>query len=165
MYRQTKDKPRYSFWQPFVRVVSSLLFRHEVIRGNVWAMGVSLGGMSRAAAQDLIREKVFELEQGSITFVAGSRSVEVSSREIGLLLDESRLLESLEEHAASAPRIWPGFLSRLGSKKVMAAPIKVSLTDAAGALSRIAWELSAEPQEARYDFSGKELQCSSDGGS
>lgn len=161
VYRQTKDKPRVFVLAAILFglfMVSSLLFRHEVIRGNVWAMGVSLGGMSRAAAQDLIREKVFELEQGSITFVAGSRSVEVSSREIGLLLDESRLLESLEEHAASAPRIWPGFLSRLGSKKVMAAPIKVSLTDAAGALSRIAWELSAEPQEARYDFSGKELQ-------
>jgi vancomycin resistance protein YoaR len=138
-------------------VISALLFRHEVVSGNVWAMGVSLGGLSRRAAEEALLEKVREIQEGPLVFIAGSRVFEVRPDEIGLLIDEYRLLSSLDSYVSSAPRLWPSFLSKRGAKTVMAAPVTVDLPETRDILGEIAGGLSAEPQGARYEFVGRDL--------
>lgn len=161
MYERKKDKlhaPLLIAALFGLFLVSSLIFRHEVVVGDVWALGVSLGGMPRAEALDAVRERVREIEEGPITLVAGSRSVEVNPREIGLVLDESAVLRSLEGYVSSRPRVMPAFLARLGGREVMAAPATVSLAGSKEVLTRIAAELSAEPRGSRYGFSGRDLE-------
>ncbi len=138
-------------------VMSALLFRHEVVSGNVWAMGVSLGGLSRTAAEEALLEKIQELREGTIVFTAGSRTYEVRPDEIGLLIDEYRLLGSLDGYVSSAPRLWPSFLSKRGAKTVMAAPVTVDLPETRDILGEIASGLSEEPQGSRYEFVGRDL--------
>lgn len=155
-----KDKPKVPLAAALLFglfVVSSLFFRREIVAGNIWAMGVCLGGMPREAAEGVIREKALAIRQGPITFAAGSRSIQVSSKELGLVLDESTMLRSLDGYVSYTPRVWPVFLAKIGSKKVMAAPVKVSLPEKSGVVSKIALALSKEGEGARYGFSGKDI--------
>lgn len=159
-YRHRKDKPGVPVLTAVLLglfVIASLLFRHEVVSGNVWAMGVSLGGLSRQAAEELLREKIQELKEGPIVFVAGSKTFEVSPDELGLLVDEHRLLSSLDNYVSQAPRLWSFLFSMRGAKTVMASPITVDLPETADILGEIASALSFEPQGPRYDFVGKDL--------
>lgn len=138
-------------------VISSLLFRHEVVSGNVWAMGVSLGGLSREAAERALLERVQEIRHGPITFTAGTKAFDVRPDEIGLLIDEYGLLRSLDGYVSSSPRLWPAFLSKRGDEKVMAAPVTVDLPESRDILGEIAAGLSAEAQGARYGLVGRDL--------
>ena len=55
-YKYKKDKPAYFFWPRscwgFCDVGAAFPPRSRV--GNVWAMGVSLGGLSRTAAEEAL---------------------------------------------------------------------------------------------------------------
>ncbi|HHY45423.1 MAG TPA: VanW family protein [Firmicutes bacterium] len=159
-YRKKKDKlsvPVLAAVLLGLFVISALLFRHEVVSGNVWAMGVSLGGLSRSAAEEALLERIQELREGPIVFTAGSRTYEVKPEEIGLIIDEYRVLRSLDEYVSSAPRLWPSFLSKRGAKTVMASPVTVDLPESRDILGEIATALSAEPQGSRYEFVERDL--------
>jgi vancomycin resistance protein YoaR len=138
-------------------VISALLFRHEVVSGNVWAMGVSLGGLTREDAERALLEKVQELRQGPIMFRAGTKTYDVRPDEIGLLIDDYGLLRSLDSYVSSSPRLWPAFLSKRGEEKVMAAPVTMDLPGSGDILGSIAAGLSSEPEGARYGFDGRDL--------
>ncbi|HHY76342.1 MAG TPA: VanW family protein [Firmicutes bacterium] len=159
-YRRRKDKPGAPVLAAVLFglfVIASLLFRHEVVSGNVWAMGVPLGGLPRREAEEVLRERIQELKEGPIVFVAGSKTFEVSPQEIGLHVDEKEILSSLDAYVSAAPRLWSSLFSKRGAKTVMAAPITIKLPAAGDILGEIARALSSKPERSRYDFEGRDL--------
>jgi vancomycin resistance protein YoaR len=139
-------------------LLSGVVFREEVVTGNVYALGVSLAGLTRDQAGDAIYARAREVEEGPLTFAAGSRAVQVTQAEMKLLLDDGRLLKDLDSYVASRSRLLPSFFLRLGAKRVMAAPARVASQDAEKVFSRIAAGLSSEPLGSRYGFLGRELK-------
>lgn len=139
-------------------LAGGLLVKHEVVGQNVYALGVCLGGLTRDEAGDAIYARAREVENGPLTFVAGSRSAEVTQAEMKVLLDDGRLLRDLDGYVASRSRLVPAFVIRMGAKKVMAAAARVVSPDAEKVLARIAGALSAQPEGTGYGFSERELK-------
>ena len=141
-----------------IGIIAGLLVRHEVVGRNVYAFGVSLGGLSRTEAIQVVQDKARQLEAGFLTFAAGARSVVISPTELGVVLDEDTLVEDLSSAVSSRSRLIPAFISRLGTKVVMAAPARAASPEAEGTIARIAMELSAEAFGTRYGFDGRDLE-------
>jgi vancomycin resistance protein YoaR len=141
-----------------VGILAGVLVRHDVVERNVYAFGVALGGLGKAEASALIKDRAREVESGSLTFQAGSRSVTVSRAELAVDLDEAALERALSGAVSSKSRLIPSFLLRMGDKEVMEAPAQVVSEGAAEVIARIARELSGEALGTRYGFEGRDLK-------
>ena len=98
------------------------------------------------------------LREGPIVFTAGSRTYEVRPDEIGLLIDEYRLLGGSLLTATYRLLMSMAFFSlQEGAKTVMAAPVTVDLPETRDILGEITSGLSEEPQGSRYEFVGRDL--------
>lgn len=139
-------------------ILAGVFVRHDVVSRNVYAFGVALGGLGKAEASALIKDKAKEVESGSLTFEAGSRSVTVPRAELAVDLDEAELEEALSGAVSSRSKLVPSFLLRLGDKEEIGAPAQVVSGDADEVIARIARELSSEPQGTRYGFEGRDLK-------
>lgn len=133
------------------------LLRREVIDGNVYFCGVSIGGLSRAEAAKIVSEKIEEMQSGSIVFVAGRREVRVEARDIELVVDKVFVEKQLEKLTEKKPAFVPGFFWRLGPRTVMAASAQIGNSRPTEVLERIARELSCPPEGTRYGFKGRDL--------
>ena len=139
-------------------LLSGFLFRQEIVGQNVYALGVSLAGLTRDEAGMAIQARAREVERGPLTFAAGTRAVQVSQADMKLILDDGRMLRDLDSYVANRSRLLPSVLLKLGARKVMAAPGHVVSQDAERAFNKIAATLSFEPLASRYGFSGRELK-------
>ncbi|MGI6643257.1 MAG: VanW family protein [Bacillota bacterium] len=142
----------------FFFIIAGVLMRQEVIGENVWVLGVPLGGLSPTEAVKAVLDRAKEIQDGPLEFVAGDRVCQVTSHELKILLDESSLRDSVEQHVVSRPRILPVSALRKGPQKVLAAPAQYVSSDFDGVLAKVAENLSVSPMAARYGFDGKELQ-------
>jgi len=141
-----------------IAILAGAFIRHDVVGKNVYAFGVSLGGLPREEAETLLREKSREVESVALIFMAGSRSTTVSREDLRVLLDDDRLVDSLADSVSSRSRLMPSFFARLGAKIVLAAPAQVVSPDAEQTLARIAAELSYDALGTRYEFGGRNLE-------
>ncbi|MGE5580644.1 MAG: VanW family protein [Bacillota bacterium] len=139
-------------------ILAGAFVRHDVVSRNVYAFGVALGGLGKAEASALIKDRAREVESGSLTFEAGGRSVTVPRAEMAVDLDEAELERTLSGAVASKSRLMPSFLLRLGAKEVIEAPAQVVSEDAGEVIARIARELSSEALGTRYGFEGRDLK-------
>lgn len=133
------------------------LLRREIIGGNVYFCGVSIGGLPRTEAAKIVSEKIQEMQSGSIVFVAGRREVQVGAREIDLVVDKAFVEKELEKLTQKKPALVPGFLWRLGPRTVMAAPARIGDSHSTDVLEQIARALSCPPEGTRYGFDGRRL--------
>ena len=77
--------------------------RKEIVGGNLWALGVSLGGLTPEDARRSVTARVDEIEKSPVVFVAGDPIVKsVQQRGPRLELDESTCFE-IETHVAPIP--------------------------------------------------------------
>lgn len=131
--------------------------RREIVWGNVWALGVPLAGLSPEDAQRTVMQRIEEIEQNPIVFVAGDLSVEVPQSELELVLDRSGMLSQISTHIASKfPLIPASFLTK-GDKEELAAQAESRAADLDKVLRKIADELSRSSMPARYGFDGRDL--------
>lgn len=132
--------------------------RQDKVSGNIWALGVSLGGLSKDQAEKILKDKIEEIEGGQLTFLAGNRQYQVSPEELKIVLDEAGLLSRVDSYIQSKPRLMPAFFLRNGPKTVIPAPVGVESSDLNKVLSKIAQELSAPALGSRYGFEGHDLK-------
>lgn len=138
-------------------LVAGVLLKQEVVTGNVYALGVPVGGLTRQEAAGAVSARAEEIEQGSLTFAAGTLTTEATPSELKILLDEGQLMAGLDGYVSSRSRLIPSFLFRTGPRKAIAAPATVVSGDSDEVLSRLAASLSAPAQGTRYGFVGRDV--------
>ncbi len=131
--------------------------RREIVGGNVWALGVSLAGLTPEDARQSVAARVDEIEQSPVVFVAGDRSVEVPQEDLKLVLDETAVFSEILKHVASKFLLTPASFLTKGDKQVLAARAEPQSANLDQVLERVASELSKPATAARYGFDGRDL--------
>ncbi len=160
--KKKKRSKRPFFIAAALLVIAILLFsgfmHREIIGQNVWALGLPLAGLSKAAACEEVFLRADQIQEGPLEFAAGDRVCRVTSDEMQILLDKSSLEESIEEFVTSKLRFVPASAFKKGPVKVLATPAQYMSTDLNAVLDRVAAELSSTPSGNHYGFDGRELE-------